>query len=134
MSEAARDPQLKLSFQNHLEQTKLHATRLEQAFNMLGEPPQGKPCKGMMGLIQEGEEEIIEGKQKEAFAADLGLITAAQKVEHYEISGYGTVRTMAEKIGKQDIASLLQQTEMEEKQTDQLLTRAAMPMLDRASM
>ena len=136
MSEAAHDPKLKQSFQNHLEQTKGHAKRLEQAFAMLGEPVQGKPCKGMMGLVEEGEEEIKEGKQMEEFAADLALITAAQKVEHYEISGYGSTRTMAEKIGKQDVAKLLQETEQEEKKADELLTQAAIPMLmlDRSSM
>ena len=104
MAQAARDPDLKQSFQTHLKQTEGHAKRLEQAFQMLDEKAQAKTCKGMQGLLEEGEEEIEEGKNKEAFAADLGLITSAQKVEHYEISGYGSVRTMAQQIGKSDVA------------------------------
>ena len=85
----------------------------------------------MKGLIEEGEEQIGEGKQLQPIGADLSLITAAQKVEHYEIAGYGTAKTMANKIGKQDVARLLEQTEMEEKRTDELLTQAAVPMLQR---
>ena len=96
---------------------------------MLGLDAKGKTCKGIKGIVEEGEEEIKHGKDMPTFAADLALITAAQKVEHYEISGYGSVRTMAEQIGKQDVAMLLQQTEDEEKLADGLLTEAARPIL-----
>ena len=131
MAAAANDPQLKQSFQNHLEQTRQHVQRLQQGLQMLDEPVQGKPCLGMKGLIEEGEEQISEGRQLQPIGADLTLITAAQKVEHYEIAGYGTAKTMANKIGKQDVARLLEQTETEEKRTDELLTQTAAPMLQR---
>lgn len=133
MSEAAHDSNLKQSFTKHLEQTQGHVKRLEEAFQILGETPQAKPCKGMMGLVSEGEETIREGKELEPVAADLALITAAQKVEHYEISGYGSVRTMAQQIGQNQVVKLLEQTENEEKQTDELLTKTAKPMLEQVT-
>ncbi|MHB8700813.1 MAG: ferritin-like domain-containing protein [Nitrososphaerales archaeon] len=133
MSEAAHDTKLKQSFKKHLEQTQGHVKRLEEAFQMLGENAKAKPCKGMMGLVSEGEETIEEGKELEPVAADLALIAASQKVEHYEISGYGTVKTMAEKMGKDKVAELLEQTQSEEKKTDELLTEAAKPMLEQLS-
>jgi Mn-containing catalase len=86
----------------------------------------------MMGLIEEGQEIIAEGKEKEPAAADLALIAAAQKVEHYEISGYGTLRTIAEQIGEKKVAKLLAQTLAEEEQTDKLLTQASQPLLEEA--
>lgn len=133
MSDAAHDPQLKQSFQTHLEQTRGHVNRLQQAFQILGESAEAKLCLGMQGLVKEGEQEISEGREMPSVEADLALITAAQKVEHYEISGYGSAKTKAERLGRSDVADLLEQTEREEKQTDELLSRAAMPMLQGTS-
>src|SRR5690349_18582787 len=110
MARAANDPQLKEGFQKHLEETKNHVERLKQAFELLGAKAKAKPCKGMAGLVEEGQETIEEGKEKESVAADLALAAAAQKVEHYEISGYGTLRTIAEQIGEKKVAKLLAQT------------------------
>jgi Mn-containing catalase len=133
MSDAAHNPKLKEAFEKHLAQTQVHVERLKQVFEMLGEEPQSKPCKAMMGLIEEGEETIEEGGQKEEIAADLALITAAQKVEHYEISGYGTVRALARQIGAYDVAQLLSHTLGEEETTDYLLTEIAKPLIQQAT-
>ena len=130
MAKAANDPELKKLFEDHLEQTEGHVDRLEKAFELLGEKVKAKPCKGMMGLVEEGSEQIQEGKEKDETIADLALIAAAQKVEHYEISGYGTAREIAVKIGQSDVAGLLNETEQEEKRADELLTRATKPLLE----
>lgn len=132
MARAAHSPELKQGFQKHLEETKGHVERLKQAFELLGAKPKSKPCKAMQGLVEEGQETIAEGKEKNSVAADLALITAAQKVEHYEISGYGTLRTIAEKIGQQKVARLLGQTLAEEEKTDKLLTKVSQPLLEQA--
>lgn len=95
MTQAANHPKLKEAFEKHLVQTQGQVERLQQAFQLLGADAKAKPCRAMQGLIEEGEETISEGKGKDPIAADLALITAAQKVEHYEIAGYGTVRTIA---------------------------------------
>jgi Mn-containing catalase len=129
MAKAAKDAQLKEGFLKHLEQTKVQVERLKQAFEVLGERAKPKPCKAMMGLVEEGQETIEEGKDKHPAAADLALIAAAQKVEHYEISGYGTLRTIAEQIGEKKVARLLSQTLAEEEKTDKLLTKASQPLL-----
>jgi ferritin-like metal-binding protein YciE len=105
MTEAAHDPQPTHGLDQHLEQTKEHARRLEQAFKILGYETKARTCKGIKGIVEEGVWEIKHGRYKPTFAADLAPITAAQKVERYEISGYGSVRTMAEQIGKQDLAA-----------------------------
>jgi ferritin-like metal-binding protein YciE len=123
MAKAASSADLKAAFTEHLEQTKGHQARLEQVFESLGVKPKSKPCLAMQGLIKEGQEQIEE--DAEGSIKDLMLITAAQKVEHYEISGYGSVRALAEAIGNQDVADLLQQTEDEESETDQKLTEIA---------
>lgn len=133
MAKAAHDPELKQGFLKHTEETKEHVERLKQAFEALGEKAKAKPCKGMMGLIEEGQETIAEGKEMEQAAADLALIAAAQKIEHYEISGYGTLRTMAEQIGEKKVAKLLAQTLSEEEKTDKLLTQASQPLLEEAA-
>jgi ferritin-like metal-binding protein YciE len=125
MAKASTSPELVDAFEKHLEQTKGQVDRLNRAFESLGEKPEKKTCKGMAGLIQEGDELIKEGKEKEATELDLALIGAAQRVEHYEISAYGTVRTMAERLGEEDVASLLAETLEEEEQTDELLTSIA---------
>jgi Mn-containing catalase len=133
MAKAAYTPKLKQAFEKHAEETKTHVERLKQAFELLGAKAKAKPCKGMMGLVEEGQERIAEGKGKEHVAADLALVAAAQKVEHYEISGYGTVRTMAEQLGKSKVAKLLAQTLAEEEKTDKLLTQLSPPLLEQAS-
>jgi len=134
MAAAAHTPKLKESFTKHLQQTEGHVERLRQVFDLLGEKAQPKACKGMLGLIQEGQETIEEGAEKEKIAADLALIAAAQKVEHYEISGYGTVRSLARLIGEKDVAILLSQTLGEEESADYLLTEVAKPLLQEVSL
>lgn len=132
MAKAAHDPKLKQGFEKHLEQTKGHVERLKQVFELLGEKAKAKPCKAMQGLVEEGQETIEEGKEKEEVAADLALAVAAQKVEHYEIAGYGSVRTIAEQLGNQKVARLLAQTLSEEEKTDLLLTKISAPLLKQA--
>ena len=133
MAKAAHDPKLKQAFEKHLEETKGQVERLKQAFEVLGARAKAKPCKAMQGLVEEGQETITEGKEKDELAADLALVAAAQKVEHYEISGYGTLRTVAEKAGHTKVARLLAQTLAEEEKTDKLLTTLSAPLLDEAS-
>jgi ferritin-like metal-binding protein YciE len=121
MAKAAVSAELRNGFQEHLTQTEGHVTRLEQIFEELGEKPTGKKCKGMAGLIKEGgeaAEEAYEGEVK-----DSALIGAAQRVEHYEIAAYGTVRVMAEKLGDDKAVQLLTQTLQEEKDTDVKLSK-----------
>ena len=108
--------------------------RLKKAFELLGEEAQPKPCRAMKGLIEEGQETIEEGTDKEELAADLALITAAQKVEHYEIAGYGTASALARQIGEFDVATLLSHSLGEEESTDHLLTAIAKPLLQQASV
>jgi ferritin-like metal-binding protein YciE len=120
MAKAARSPELREGFQKHLEQTKGHVERLEQIFSALDESPKGRKCAGMEGLVQEGDE--VAKEESSSAALDAGLIAAAQRVEHYEIAGYGTVHAFAELLGEEDAASLLQQTLDEEKETNQKLS------------
>ena len=123
MAKAATNTQLQTAFTQHLTQTKGHAQRLEQIFTQLGEGPKGATCKGMKGLISEGEEMI---KMKgDSAAIDAGLIAAAQRVEHYEIAGYGCVRTYAHQLGDTKSEQLLQLTLDEEGAADQKLTTLA---------
>ena len=121
MVEAATAPDLKAGFEAHLRQTQEHVSRLDQIFDKLGKSPRGKHCKGMEGILAEGKELLKEKSEPEAL--DAGLITAAQHVEHYEIAGYGTVRTYAKLLGENEAMALLQQTLDEEEQTDQKLTK-----------
>ena len=132
MAKAAHDPKLKQAFEKHTEDTKGHVERLKQVFELLGKKAKAKPCKAMQGLVEEGQETIEEGKEKEEVAADLALAVAAQKVEHYEIAGYGSVRTIAEQLGNQKVARLLSQTLSDEEKTDQLLTKLSAPLLKQA--
>jgi Mn-containing catalase len=132
MAKAAHHPKLKEAFEKHLAQTQGHVERLKQAFELLGEKAEAKPCKAMMGLVQEGQEKIDESEGKEELAADLSLVTAAQKVEHYEISGYGTVRSLARLIGEKEVATLLTYTLGEEESADYLLSEISKPLLQRA--
>jgi Mn-containing catalase len=134
MASAAQHPKLKEAFAKHLLQTHDQVARLQTAFEALGEQPEPKSCKGMAGLIEEGEETIQEGSEMEPLAADLALITAAQKVEHYEIAGYGTARTLALQIGEREVARLLSHTLGEEESTDHLLTEISKPLLQDAAL
>jgi Mn-containing catalase len=133
MAKAAKNPKLKQAFEKHLEETRGHAERLKEAFELLGARAKAKPCKAMQGLVEEGQEQITEGKEKEEAIADLMLVAAAQKVEHYEISGYGTLRTVAEQLGENKVAKLLAQTLAEEEKTDKLLTQLSPPLLQEAA-
>jgi len=128
MAKAASTPQLQNAFQEHLTQTKTHVQRIEQIFQKLGTKPKDQTCKGMEGLLKEGSEMI---KMKgEPAAIDAGLIAAAQRVEHYEIAGYGCVHTYAQQLGEQQDAQLLQQTLNEEGQTDKKLTQLAEQLIN----
>src|SRR5947209_1389392 len=133
MAKAATEPKLKLAFQKHLEETKGQVERLKQAFEILGQRAKAKHCKGMEGLISEGQEKIDESGEKPDVAIDIALVAAAQKVEHYEISSYGTLRTLAEQLGQKKVARLLQQTLAEEEKTDALLTKLSPPLLQQAA-
>jgi len=123
MAKAATNDQLKAGFQEHLEQTKGHVERLEQIAGMIGKKLSGHKCKAMEGLIEEGSELISE--DAEDSVRDAGLIGAAQRVEHYEIAGYGTAKALAKTLGHQDIVDLLEETLEEEKATDEKLTELA---------
>lgn len=127
LAKAATDPTLKEGFETHLEETKVHVERLEQVAELLGATPRGKSCAAMKGLVEEGEETIKE--DAETTIKDLALIAAAQKVEHYEISGYGSARALAEALGNDDVADLLQATLDEESATDEKLTDAATTLI-----
>jgi ferritin-like metal-binding protein YciE len=123
MAEASTAPDLRKGFTDHLKQTQEHVKRLERIFKSLGEDKGGTTCHGMKGLIKEGEEMI---KMKgEPAAKDAGLIAAAQRVEHYEIAAYGTVRTYAELLGQDEHVTLLDKTLNEEEDTDERLTQLA---------
>jgi ferritin-like metal-binding protein YciE len=123
MAKAASNDKLKAGFEGHLEQTKGHVERLDKIGETLGKKLSGHKCKAMEGLIEEGSELISE--DADPAVRDAGLIGAAQRVEHYEIAGYGTARALAEQLGHSDVAELLQQTLDEEKETDEKLTELA---------
>ena len=123
MAKAANDEQLQAAFRTHLKQTAEHVKRLEKICDELGVSPRGKKCVGMEGLIEEGSDLIKEDPDPDVL--DAGLISAAQHVEHYEMAGYGTVRTYARQLGYEAHAELLQQTLNEEGETDHLLTALA---------
>lgn len=123
MAKAASSDELRQGFEDHLEQTKGHVERLEKIFESLDESPKGKKCAGMEGLIKEGSEVIDE--DYEGAVMDAGLIGAAQRVEHYEIAGYGTATEFARLLGEDEHVSLLTETLDEEKETDEKLTELA---------
>jgi Mn-containing catalase len=129
MSQAARNPKLREAFDKHLTQTRGHIERLEEAFALLGEKAKATPCKAMEGLVAEGSERIQESEDKDDVSADLALIGAAQKVEHYEIAGYGTLRTLARQIGELEVEKLLTRTLGEEEAADFLLSEVAKPII-----
>ncbi len=123
MAKAAKSADLRKGFEEHLKQTEGHVSRLESIFQGLDERPTGKKCKGMEGLIEEGDE--VAGEDYSDGAKDSALIGAAQRVEHYEIAAYGTVRAMAGKLGNEEAVRLLGLTLKEEKDTDEKLTSLA---------
>jgi len=123
MANAAHNPGLKSAFQQHLRETQNQIGRLEKVFQGMGRSASGTTCYAMKGLIQEGEE-MIDAKG-DADVKDAALIAVAQRVEHYEIAGYGTARTFAQRLGKQDAVRLLQETLNEEGATDKKLTALA---------
>src|ERR1041384_6810643 len=123
MAKGASSDELTEAFDKHLEQTKGQVERLEEVFEELGEKPKGKTCQAMKGLIEEGSE--ILDKDGDESVIDAGIIVAAQKVEHYEIAGYGSVRTFAELLGKNRSAELLQTTLNEESETNETLNQLA---------
>jgi Mn-containing catalase len=129
MVKAARAESLKLALDHHLEETKVQVDRLKEVFGLVGVPVKSKACKGMAGLIEEGEEVMQEGRDLDDAASDLALIAAAQKVEHYEISAYGTARTMAGQIGLPLAAELLCKSLAEEEVADNLLTQLARELM-----
>lgn len=123
MAEAAFCSQLKSAFETHLQETRNHKERLERVFQMLGHEPTSEKCEAMSGLISEGQEIIMATGDPEV--KDAALIAAAQRVEHYEMAGYGCARTFARRLHRDDVAELLQETLEEEAHADQLLTEVA---------
>ncbi len=130
---AAHHPKLKAALQKHAEETKGQVERLKTIFELLGEKAKAKPCKAMQGLTEEAQEEIEEGKEKDENVADLMLVASAQRVEHYEIAGYGTVRAMAEQLNLPKVVKLISQTLAEEEKSDKLLTSLSVPLLQAAA-
>jgi ferritin-like metal-binding protein YciE len=124
MAEAASSEDLRAAIEEHLEKTEQQAERLKQVFSQLDESPKAQRCKGMEGLIKEGTD-IIKEDDMDPEVKDAAIISAAQRVEHYEIAGYGCVRTWANLLGENEVASLLEQTLEEEKGADQTLTQIA---------
>ena len=122
MAKAATSSELRTAFETHLKETEGQIKRLDQVFEILGKASGGKTCKGMRGLLEEGAEVMGE---TEGEVRDAAMISAAQRVEHYEMAGYGTVRTYAELLGQNEIANLLQQTLDEEGETNKKLTQIA---------
>ncbi len=125
MAKAASSPDLAQAFTNHLEESKGHVARLEQIFQSLDLPARGKKCKGMEGLLEEGKEILEEKGDGDESVLDAALISAAQRVEHYEMAAYGCLRSYAELLGHNDIVRLLEQTLQEEEAADDTLTELA---------
>jgi ferritin-like metal-binding protein YciE len=132
MAKATHNPELKTAFQSHLEQTIHHVDRLTQVFEELGKTAKGKTCAAMKGLIEEGSEMISE--DAEPSVKDAGLIVAAQKIEHYEIASYGSVRTFAGMLGLKQSKDLLAQTLSEEEAADKKLTQIAEKLVNQEAM
>ncbi|MEY9417996.1 ferritin-like metal-binding protein YciE [Bradyrhizobium japonicum] len=134
MAQAARFDQLRELFEQHLAETEVQVERINECFEMLGKTARAKPCKGMMGLVEKGQEIMSEGEEKEDAAADLALIGAAQRVEHYEIAGYTTARNLAQQLRHSAIVSLLSKSLAEEENADQLLNQVARSLMSVAKM
>jgi ferritin-like metal-binding protein YciE len=133
MAEAANEPKLKEAFANHLQQTKGHVERLKNSLGFFDATGEAKTCKAMKGIVEEGAETIEEAEDKDELTADLSLIAAAQRAEHYEISGYGNARCIAKQIGEREVATLLSHTLGEEEAADFLLTSITQPILQQAT-
>jgi ferritin-like metal-binding protein YciE len=123
MAKAADSAELRQAFETHRAETEGQVARLERVFEIIGKPARGKPCEAMQGIVDESKEVMEEFKGSDAL--DAGLLAAAQAVEHYEISRYGTLKTWAAQLGMNDAAQLFDETLQEEKKTDQLLTQLA---------
>jgi len=132
MAKGAQTPELQDAFRKHLEETRTHVSRAEQALESLGVAARGKHCPAMEGLIEEGNETLQE--EGDEAVLDAAIISAAQKVEHYEIASYGSAITYAEMLGERDVATLLKQTLAEEEAADQLLTRLAEADVNRRAL
>ncbi len=132
MMKASESPDLKEAFEEHLAQTQVQASRLEQIFNTLGEKSGGEKCDAMHGLLKEGDK-LVDHTDAGA-VRDAGLIAAAQRVEHYEMAGYGSARSFAQMLGHDDAAALLEETLEEEKETDEKLTDLAETMVNQRAM
>ena len=134
MAKSAHSAQLQRLFETHLTETEAQAERLNECLRLLGSPARSKPCKGMAGLIEEGEEVMQDGKDKEDAPADLALIGAAQRVEHYEMAAYTTARNLAVQMRQPEIVQLLTTSLGEEQNAGQLLDQVAQPLLSVARM
>ena len=134
MAKAARSTQLQGLLQIHLGETEAQVERLNESLQILGAPARAKPCKGMAGLVEEGEEVMSEGKSKDDAPADLALIGAAQRVEHYEIAAYTTARNLALQLRQPAIVQLLTMSLGEEQNAGQLLDQVAQPLMSVAKM
>jgi ferritin-like metal-binding protein YciE len=133
MAEAAHNQDLKRGFQDHLKVTRQQAQRIEQIFSQIGQRPNGKKCEGMQGILKEGEK-IIKQMDSDPNVKDASLIAAAQKAEHYEIAGYGTLRTYAEQLGMGEAARMLDTSLEEESRTDEQLTNIAVDHINWEAM
>ncbi len=131
LAKKATAPELKQAFEQHLRQTEQHIERLEQVFEQMEMPARGKKCEGMKHLIAEGEQMMSEAEDDAT--RDALMIAAAQKVEHYEIAAYGTMRTWASLLGRNEVAGLFEETLEEEKETDQKLTQIAESFINEAA-
>lgn len=134
MAKAARYDRLRELFELHLQETELQIERLNECLSLLGGNTRPKPCKGMMGLVEEGQEVIDKGEDKEDAAADLALIGAAQRVEHYEISAYTTAKNLAQQLRHSAVVALLAKSLGEEENSDQLLNQVARTLMSVAQM
>jgi Mn-containing catalase len=134
MAKAARFDRLRECFEEHLIETEAQIERLNECFSLLGEAARAKPCRGMIGIVEEGQEVMAKGEDKEDALADLALIGAAQRVEHYEISGYATARNLAQQLRHSAIVSLLSKSLAEEENADQLLNQVARTLMSVAKM
>jgi Mn-containing catalase len=133
MIRAAHNPALKRALEQHLDETQQQVERLQQVFSLIDEKAKAKICHGMKGLVEEGQEVIKKGKELDSALADLALIGAAQRVEHYEIAAYRAVSAMLESMGHDDAVELLSQTLAEEEKADQTLAKLSEPLLREAN-
>jgi ferritin-like metal-binding protein YciE len=129
MKKSATSPDLAAAFEDHLHVTQEQISRLEQIFSLLNEEPSAKKCEAMEGLLKEGDS-VIQDTEAGSATRDVGLIVSAQKVEHYEIAAYGSLRQLAKTINKAEVSQLLEQTLQEEKETDMLLSNLAETLIN----